>query len=321
MNDKPATVVLDGFTMDPGDLDWSALEELTDLKRYERTQSSQIISRSVDAEILIVNKIVLRASELDQLPNLKCICITATGYDNVDIQAASGRGIIVCNVSGYSTESVAQHVFALLLALTNKVESHHQSVTSGDWSTSEDFAYTLHKVPEIAGKTLGVIGYGKIGKRVAAVGHAFGMKVLATRKSSAKAEEAFVRICDLEEVLNNADVISLHAPLTPETHELINQDRLAIMKNGAFLINTGRGALVQENDLLEALESGHLGGAALDVLSQEPPPADHPLLSAPNCIITPHMAWASFDARKRLLAETTENVRGYILGTPQNQLA
>jgi glycerate dehydrogenase len=320
MKAQPLAIVLDGYSMDPGDLDWSPLGKLVALQRYDRTPPDQVIERARHAEILIINKIVLGTQEMDQLPQLKCVCITATGYDNVDLQAAKEREIAVFNVSGYSTESVAQHVFALLFALTNRVEGHHRSVQKGEWSAKGDFSYTLHAVPEVAGKTLGIVGYGKIGKRVAAIGHAFGMNVLASRRSTAPAEEAFVKILPLEELLQQSDVISLHTPLTQQTRGLINSERLATMKKSAYLINTGRGALIEEPDLREALRSGEIAGAALDVLTQEPPPSDHPLLDAANCLLTPHMAWASFEARKRLLAGTTENVRAYLESNSRNRL-
>jgi glycerate dehydrogenase len=249
---------------------------------------------------------------------LKCICVTATGYNNVDLQAARERGIPVCNAVGYSTDSVAQHVFALLLALTNKVYQHHISVQAGEWQRSDDFAYTLHTLPELAGKIFGIYGFGRIGQRVADLAQAFGMKILATHKHPERDARPGVEFVSLEELFERSDVTSLHAPLSEANREIVNAQLLQRMKSTAYLINTGRGGLIQEADLKLALQEGQLAGAALDVLSTEPPKEGNVLISAPNCILTPHLAWASLEARQRLMDITLNNIRAFQAGAPQN---
>ncbi|MBR9922707.1 MAG: D-2-hydroxyacid dehydrogenase [Bacteroidetes bacterium] len=313
-------VVLDGYTMNPGDLSWESLKEISDLSVYERSPADQVIERAKEAEIILINKIRIGKDQLDQLPNLKAIFITATGYDNVDLEAAAKRSIPVCNVSGYSTESVAQQVFAMLLAITNKVQLHHESVSRGDWSRSDDFSYSLGTIPELAGKTLGIFGFGRIGKRVAEIGQAFDMQILANRRSTRHDRMPGVSFADRQELFQQSDVISLHVPLTDETQGLINKNSLSLMKKEAILINTGRGGLIVEQDLRDALQNGTIKAAALDVLSSEPPPADHPLIGLPNCLITPHLAWAGFASRKRLLEETVLNIKAYQKGSPRNQV-
>jgi glycerate dehydrogenase len=311
-------IALDGRTLNPGDLSWEGLSTCGEYEIHDFTPEEQVVERGRPADILLVNKVVLGKDELAQLPNLKCICVTATGYNNVDLQAARERGIPVCNAVGYSTDSVAQHVFALLLALTNKVYQHHISVQAGEWQRSDDFAYTLHTLPELAGKIFGIYGFGRIGQRVADLAQAFGMKILATHKHPKRDARPGVEFVSLEELFERSDVTSLHAPLSEANREIVNAQLLQRMKSTAYLINTGRGGLIQEADLKLALQEGQLAGAALDVLSTEPPKEGNVLISAPNCILTPHLAWASLEARQRLMDITLNNIRAFQAGAPQN---
>ncbi|WP_425422046.1 D-2-hydroxyacid dehydrogenase [Phaeodactylibacter xiamenensis] len=311
-------IALDGRTLNPGDLSWEGLSTFGEYEIHDFTPKEQVVERGRPADILLVNKVVLGKDELAQLPNLKCICVTATGYNNVDLQAARERGIPVCNAVGYSTDSVAQHVFALLLALTNKVYQHHISVQAGEWQRSDDFAYTLHTLPELAGKIFGIYGFGRIGQRVADLAQAFGMKILATHKHPERDARPGVEFVSLEELFERSDVISLHAPLSEPNREIVNAQLLQRMKSTAYLINTGRGGLIQEADLKLALQEKQLAGAALDVLSTEPPKEGNVLINAPNCILTPHLAWASLEARQRLMDITLNNIRAFQAGAPQN---
>lgn len=311
-------IALDGRTLNPGDLSWEGLSDFGDYEIHDFTPKEQVVERAQPADILLVNKVVLGKDELALLLNLKCICVTATGYNNVDLQAARERDIPVCNAVGYSTDSVAQHVFALLLALTNQVYQHHISVQAGEWQRSDDFAYTLHTLPELAGKTFGIYGFGRIGHRVADLALAFGMKILATHKHPERDARPGVEFVSLEELFERSDVISLHAPLSEANREMVNTRLLQRMKPTAYLINTGRGGLIQEADLKLALQEGQLAGAALDVLSTEPPKEGNVLISAPNCMITPHLAWASLEARQRLMDITLNNIRAFQAGAPQN---
>lgn len=311
-------IALDGRTLNPGDLSWKGLSTFGEYEIHDFTPSEQVVERGKPADILLVNKVVLGKAELSQLPNLKCICVTATGYNNVDLQAARERNIPVCNAVGYSTDSVAQHVFALLLALTNRVYQHHISVQAGEWQRSDDFAYTLHTLPELAGKAFGIYGFGRIGQRVADLAQAFGMKVLATHKHPERDARPGVEFVSLEALFERSDAISLHAPLSEANREIVNAQLLQRMKPTAYLINAGRGGLIQEADLKLALQEKQLAGAALDVLSTEPPKEGNVLISAPNCIITPHLAWASLEARQRLMEITLNNIRAFQAGAPQN---
>jgi glycerate dehydrogenase len=311
-------IALDGRTLNPGDLSWEGLSTFGEYEIHDFTPKEQVVERGRPADILLVNKVVLGKNELAQLPNLKCICVTATGYNNVDLQAARERGIPVCNAVGYSTDSVTQHVFALLLALTNKVYQHHISVQAGEWQRSDDFAYTLHTLPELAGKIFGIYGFGRIGQRVADLAQAFGMKILATHKHPERDARPGVEFVSLEELFERSDVISLHAPLSEANREIVNAQLMQRMKSTAYLINTGRGGLIQEADLKLALQEGQLAGAALDVLSTEPPKEGNVLISAPNCILTPHLAWAALEARQRLMDITLNNIRAFQAGAPQN---
>jgi glycerate dehydrogenase len=316
MEDKIA--VLDGYTMNPGDLDWGPLQRLGNVMLYDRTPVEDIIPRSQGASVLVVNKVPLDKHTLKQLPALRCICVTATGYNNIDIAAARELNIDVCNVAGYSTHSVAQHVFALLLELTNRVAEHSQSVHSGRWSNQADFSYSLSPIPELHGKTMGIYGFGRIGQAVGRIARAFGMEVLATHTHPERDARVGVSFVSLPALLRESDVLTLHAPLKEENRHLMNAERLQQMKSTAWLINTGRGGLVQQEDLAKALKEGWIAGAGLDVLEEEPPPSDHPLLGLSNCLITPHQAWASQEARQRLLQETVENVEAYLNGMPQH---
>ena len=312
--------VLDGYTLNPGDLSWDELGALGKLTVYDRTPKEAIIDRAVGAEILIVNKASITSEIIAQLPDLQYIGVTATGFNNIDIEAASKRNIAVCNVSGYGTAAVAQHVFALLLAMTNQVSEHHQSVLQGQWAACPDFCYTLVPLTELQGLTMGIYGFGRIGRQVAVLAQAFGMQVLATHKHPERDAMAGVGFVDIDDLFQKSDVVSLHAPLTSENKEIVNAALLRQMKHTAFLINTSRGALINEKDLYSALEKGWLAGAALDVLSVEPPLEDHILIGAPHCIITPHNAWASRAARSRLLKTTVENLRSYLNGAPKNKV-
>lgn len=320
-------VVLDGYTLNPGDLSWEGLHRLGDVKIYDRTPPDQIRERIAEAEIVLTNKTPLRRDLIDSLPKLKYIGVLATGYDVVDVDAAAERGIPVTNVPAYSTQSVAQLTFALLLALCHRVEAHSAAVRAGEWGRCPDFSFWQYPLTELAGKTLGIVGFGRIGRQVAQIAAAFGMKVLYTRRSPKGAEQgaeaggdaAFTR-AELSELLQQSDVVSLHCPLTAETERIINKDTLALMKRSALLINTSRGKLIDEQALVEALTNGRLAGAGLDVLSVEPPVNGNPLLSAPNCVITPHIAWATKEARTRLMEEAVNNIRSFLNGRVVNQV-
>lgn len=309
-------VVLDGHTVNPGDNPWDELGKFGELVVYERTERSLVVERSRGADVLLTNKTWIDAEAIASLPGLRGICVLATGYNVVDAQAARGRGIPVCNVPSYSSESVVEHTFALLLELARAVGVHDQAVHAGDWENSVDFCFWKRPQLELSGKTMGVIGYGNIGRRVAEVARAFGMRVLATRSRRPASEAAAVQFLPLEELLGAADVVSLHCPLTPETEKLIRWERLVSMKRSALLLNTARGALVHEADLARALGEGVIAGAALDVLSTEPPREGNPLLHAPRCLITPHLAWTSLEARRRLVETSVDNVRALLAGRP-----
>lgn len=307
-------VVLDGFTANPGDLSYEGLKPLGDVVIHDRTPESEVCERLQGAEAVLTNKAIVSASTIEKTPSLRYIGVVATGYNNVDVAAARARGIPVCNVPEYGTYTVAQATFSLLLELTNHAGHHSQAVRGGRWSASKDFCFWDGSLLELSGLTLGVIGYGRIGQAVARIGQAFGMKVLACRRGPVEGAER----ADLERVFRESDVITLHCPLTPDTKELIRESNLALMKSSALLINTSRGGLVNERDLARALNEGRIAGAGLDVLSVEPPPPDHPLLNAKNCLVTPHIAWATRAARARLIQASIENLRAFQSGTPQN---
>lgn len=313
----PRIVILDGYTLNPGDLDWKELEKLGETVVYDRTPAELTLERAAGAEILLTNKAPLPRQVIEGSPSLKFIGVLATGYNVVDIAAAKERGIPVSNVPGYGTAAVAQHVFALLLELTQRTGLHSDSVRAGDWSKSVDWCYWRTPLVELAGLTMGIVGYGAIGKAVARIAQAFGMQVLAATRTPRK-DEGDVHFTDVDDLFRRADVVSLHCPLTPETQGMVNAGRLATMKPSAFLINTGRGPLIVEQDLANALRNAQLAGAAMDVLSTEPPAADNPLLTAPHCLITPHLAWAARASRQRLMDAVVENVRAFLKGAPVN---
>ena len=312
-------VILDGYALNPGDLSWDDIKALGDLTVYDRTPGDKIIERSAGAEILLTNKTPLMAETLEKLPDLRYIGVLATGYNVVDLDAAKQRGITVTNVPAYSTDSVAQMVFALILELTRHVQAHSDAVHRGEWVKSKDFSFWQTPQIELTGKTIGIIGFGQIGKAVARIADACGMRILATRTRNPEHPplQGF-SWADTNDILHESDIISLHAPLTPETQGLINSQTIELMKQSAFLINTARGPLVVEADLADALNSGRIAGAGLDVLSVEPPKPDNPLLTAKNCIITPHIAWATHEARMRLMDITVQNLKAFLAGKPIN---
>lgn len=310
-------VVLDGFTLNPGDLGWDELKSLGAYAIYDRTPPDQVLARAADAEILLINKTLLTRGHIQKLPKLKYIGVLATGTNVVDLAAARERDIPVTNVPAYGTKSVAQATFALLLELAHRTGHHAQTVRDGKWTHCGEWCYWDFPLVELDGLAMGIVGFGRIGRAVAELGHAFGMNVLA-HSPSAKTGLAFVRFVDLETLFCQSDVVSLHCPLTPQTTKLVNAERLGWMKPSAFLLNTSRGGLVDERALADTLNAGKIAGAGLDVLSEEPPPSENPLLRATNCIITPHNAWGTRAARARLLRISVENVRAFLAGKPQN---
>ena len=314
-------VILDGYSANPGDLSWKELEELGTLTVYDRTKSDETVARAADAEIVLTNKVILNSEVIAQLPRLKYIGVLATGYNVVDIKAAHERGIIVTNVPAYSTESVAQMVFAHLLTVTNRTEHYAIQNRDGRWSSNPDFCYWDFSHMELADKTFGVVGLGNIGLRVAQIAHAFGMKVKAVTSKVQSTLPFFIEKVSLEELLATADVLSLHCPLTDSTRHMINAATLQQMKPSAILINTGRGPLVDDQAVADALAKGAIAAYCADVVTEEPPRPDNPLLQQPNAFITPHIAWASMEARVRLLKVAIDNVRSFLNGQPQNVIS
>ena len=311
-------VVLDGHTLNPGDLAWDALQALGSCEIYTRTPPDQVVSRARGAQMVLTNKTILSHESIERLPQLRYIGVLATGYNVVDVEAAGRQGICVTNVPAYGTPSVVQMVFAHLLNLTQHVAEHAQSVRAGDWSRCEDFCYWNFPLVELAGLTMGIVGFGRIGRQTAQLARTFGMKVIYHDVSPAPVLSSEARATDLDTLFRDSDVISLHCPLTQANRGLVNKRRLERMKPGAFLINTSRGPLVDETALAEALDAGRIAGAGLDVLCEEPPRADNPLLRARNCYITPHIAWATRSARQRLMEIAVSNVRAFLTGNPQN---
>lgn len=314
-------VVLDGFTLNPGDLSWQPLLAFGSLEVHERSDGEQIVERARGADIVITNKVVLDAERLGKLPELRYIGVSATGTNIVDVAVARRQGILVTNVPDYGAASVAEHAFALILEAYKQVRAHTLAVQAGDWVRSQDFSFTVAPLGELGDKTLGIVGFGAIGRRVAEIARAFRMRVLVAEHHSRRGDEVAepgVERCSVDELFARADVISLHCPLTPETQGLVNARRLGSMKPSALLINTARGGLVIEADLAHALARRQIRGACLDVLGREPPAADNPLLSSPNCWITPHLAWASLESRRRLLAATLDNVEAFVRSSPVN---
>lgn len=314
-------VVLDGYALNPGDLSWDEMKLLGELEIYDRTSPEQVLERSIGAEALITNKTVLTSDHMDALPNLKYIGVLATGYNVVDINAAKEHNIVVTNIPAYSTQSVAQMVFAHLLNITQRVGYYSKENTNGRWAKNQDFCYWDTNLIELAGKKIGIVGFGNIGQATARIALAMDMKVLAyTSKNQADLPTGILKV-DLDELFSASDVISLHCPLTPETKELVNTKRLNMMKKNAILINTGRGPLINEKDLADALNKESIAGAGLDVLSTEPPLVDNPLLTAKNCFITPHIAWATYEARTRLMQIAVNNFKSYMEGNIINNVA
>ena len=312
-------VVLDGYTLNPGDLNWEGIKKFGDLEVHDRTPESQIVERCQGAEIIFTNKTPLRESVLSQLPDLKYIGVLATGYNVVDVDYAKSRGIAVANVPGYGTASVVQMTFALLLELCQHVQSHSDSVRQGDWAASPDFCYWNYPLIELEGKTIGIIGFGSIGQKVADIATAFGMNIIGfSRTRSDQSHRKNFKWAELNELLKESDVVSVHCPLFPETQGIINKDSLRLMKRTAFFLNTSRGPLMVDQDLADALNEGIIAGAGIDVLSVEPPSADNPLFKAKNCLITPHIAWATKEARSRLMGIAENNLSSFLNQKPIN---
>lgn len=311
-------VELDAYAANPGDLSWDGLKELGDFVLYERTKPEDIVSRAKDADAILINKVRITDEILAQLPKLKYIGELATGYNNIDIKAASKRGITVCNIPAYSTDSVAQMTFAHILNITNQVAHYADESRSGHWSKNPDFCYWDTPLPELSAKTLGIVGLGNIGMKVAKIALDFGMDVFAYTSKNSADLPAGIQKTTIEGLLGVSDILTLHCPLTDDTRELINKETLALMRPGSIIINTGRGQLVNEQDVADALESGQLLGYGADVLTEEPPRADNPLLKQPHAYITPHIAWATKEARQRLLNICVENIKAFKAGQPIN---
>lgn len=314
------TVILDAFTENPGDLSWDWIKDMgSELTVYDRTDACNIIERAKEAEVLVTNKCIITKEIIEQLPKLKYIQVIATGYNVIDIQAAKEKGIIVCNIPAYSTNGVAQLVFSFLLEMMQQVAVHSQSVHDGEWSNCPHFCYQKTKLTELADKTIGIVGFGKIGQTVAQIANAFSMNVIAYAPRPKEYNGyGTVKFVSLSELQKDSDVITLHCPLTPETDKLVSSDFIAGMKDGAYLINTARGGVIDENAVKDALESGKLSYFGADVLSTEPPKADNPLLGCKNCLITPHIAWANFEARTRLMNIFKDNFKAYLDNNPIN---
>lgn len=312
-------VVLDGYTLNPGDLNWDGIKKIGDLEVHDRTPESLIVERCQGAEIIFTNKTPLREAVLSQLPDLKYIGVLATGYNVVDVDYAKTRGIAVANVPGYGTASVVQMTFALLLELCQHVQRHSDSVRQGDWAASPDFCYWNYPLIELESKTIGIIGFGSIGQKVADIATAFGMNIIGfSRTRSDQSHRKNFKWAELNELLKESDVVSVHCPLFPETQGIINKDNLRLMKRTAFFLNTSRGPLMVDQDLADALNEGIIAGAGIDVLSVEPPSADNPLFKAKNCLITPHIAWATKEARSRLMGIAENNLSSFLNQKPIN---
>ncbi len=311
-------VVLDGYTLNPGDLSWDELKTLGDCTIYDRTPAADVINRCASAEIVITNKTPLSRDTIQNLSRLKYIGVIATGYNIVDVEASRERGIPVSNIPTYGTKSVAQMAMALILELTQQVGYHAQTVREGRWSAAADWCYWDRPLIELDGLTLGLIGFGRIGQVTGQLASAFGMRILAHDPVVAVEMPEYVTMVEMDEIFRKSDIVSLHCPLTTENNQFINTEKLNLMKPGAFLINTSRGQLVNSEDLTLALNQDRIAGAGIDVLSLEPPPADNPLLSARNCILTPHISWATGAARRRLMKVAVQNLKSFIDGKPQN---
>lgn len=311
------TVILDGYTENPGDLSWDGFREFGELVVYERTSGDMITERIGDAEVVYTNKTPITDEVLEACPSIKFIGTLATGYNVIDVESAARRGIPVSNIPGYSTDAVAQHTFALLLELSNHVGEHSECVMKGAWKSAGDFCFWNRPLMELSGKVFGIIGYGSIGKKTAEIARAFGMKVIYSSRSK-RPEDGIAESRTTDELYKEADIISLHCPLFPETEGMINKESISKMKDGVIILNTSRGGLIAEQYLRDALDSGKVAGAAVDVISKEPMDEDNPLCGAKNIIITPHIAWASWEARKRLMDIAVDNLRAFCEGHPQN---
>lgn len=307
-------VVLDGYAMNPGDLNWDELKKLGKVTIYDRTPVYEVREKIINAEIVLTNKAVINAEAINAAKNLKYIGVMATGFNVVDMKSVTEKNIIVTNVPSYSTVSVAQMTFALILELTNHVAEYAQSVQNDDWVKSKDFSYQIKSIRELQDKTLGIIGLGRTGKKVAGIALAFGMKVIASHRHPERDQMEDVRFVSEEACFRESDILSLHCPLNEENKGFINKHTLALMKPSAFLINTSRGLLINEQDLSDALNQGRIAGAGLDVLSTEPPSPDNPLLHAKNCIVIPHIAWATYESRQRLMRTVVDNIRAFSAG-------
>lgn len=311
-------IVLDGYAMNPGDLSWDELRKLGKVTIYDRTPADEVKEKMMIADIVLTNKAVINAEAINAAKNLKYIGVMATGYNVVDIEAAKERNILVTNVPAYSTVSVAQMTFALILELTNHVAEYAQSVQNNDWVRSKDFSYQIKPIRELQDKTLGIIGLGRTGKKVADIALAFGMRVIASHKHPERDRMEGVQFVHEETCFRESDILSLHCPLNKENEGFINKHSLSLMKSSALLINTSRGSLINEQDLYDALNQGQITGAGLDVLSTEPPSPDNPLLHAKNCIVIPHIAWATYESRQRLMKTVVDNIRAFSVGKPVN---
>jgi len=313
-------VILDGYTLNPGDLSWEGLSELGELTVYDRTPPELVIERIGDSELIFTNKTKLPAEILEKLPNLKFIGVLATGYDVVDVKYANEKGIVVCNIPTYGTNGVAEMTFALILSLYRNVGVNSSAVKDGEWVNNPDFCFWKTNLSELYGKTMGFIGFGKIGQTAAKIANAFDMKVIAYDKYCNNIPDYAKVVTDINEIFKNADIVSLHCPLTDETREIVNKESLSLMKKTAVIINTARGPLINEKDLAEALNNSVISGAGVDVLSIEPVKEENPLLNAENCIITPHIAWAATESRQRLLNIAIDNLKAFLDGQPINRV-
>lgn len=318
VNMNETIVITDGFTLNPVEGEWTALKKFGNVIYFDRTSPGEMISRCKDATIIVTNKTPVLKDTIQNCPRLKVIAVTATGYNIVDTAAAAKAGVVVCNVPGYGTNSVAQHTIALLLELTNHVGLNSRHVAQGEWARCPDFSFTKKPIMELKDKVFGIVGYGHIGQKVAEIVRALGMKVLYYSPSRTKTDK---ESSSIEEIFSDSDIVSLHCPLTNDNREFVNATLINTMKKTALFINTSRGQLVQEQDLADALIQGRIAGAALDVLSTEPPPENHPLLGIPNCIITPHTAWLSVEARKRIMETTLKNIASALQGSPMNKVS
>lgn len=311
-------VITDGYALNPHDFSWEMIEKFGKLMVYDRTSPEELIERAKNAHILLINKVRIDEYILSQLPDLQLICVLATGYNGVDLEAARRRNIPVCNVPTYGTDAVAQHTFALILELCHQVGKHSEGVRQNEWAKQSEWCYWKSPIIELTDKTLGIIGFGKIGQKTAEIGRAFGMKIVVFTPNPTSKSTKNIHFADLQTVFRTSDFVSLHCALTQENFRLVNASLLSLMKPSAFLINTGRGDLIDEHDLVQALRNQQIAGVGLDVLSQEPPPMHHPLFQFSNCIITPHHAWASREARLRLLTMVRDNIQAFLEGNPKN---